>query len=1411
MRRFWIIALICLWPVFLIAQDDDRGFLQRTLEDALSDAGRDVRIIGFEGALSSVATLDELTIADDTGVWLTLRGVELDWARAALLRGRLEVTKLTADEILLARWPPSSDDGPSPEASGLALPDLPVSIEIGEVSADRLFLGAPILGTEAELSVAGSLGLAEGNGTLAIEAARIDGQDGRFAVSAGYDNTTEVLAADLTLSEGQGGLIATLAGLPGAPAIDLTLQGEAPLAGFTARLALATGGEDRLAGTLALTSTDPDTPPGRVFRANVRGDIAPLFLPGYQDFFGPDVVLSARGTQFASGRLALDDFEVSTAALDLTGALLLGEDGLPLRLDVEGQIGRPDGGPVRLPLSGAPTEVRSVTLDVGFDAAEGNRWTGEASLSGLNRPDFRAASMSLSGGGVINPGDAARVTAGFDFSAEQLDLTNAAAEEVLGEAVTGRAEIVWTRDQPLELEVFRIDGETYALNASGTVAPGNGDLTFAGDAGVRAADLSVFAGVAGRALGGAAQLAVSGSGDLLGGSFDLAIDGVTRDLKVDQPQADRVLAGEVTLDLRARRDETGLAFEGLELEGDRASITGSGALSSTAQALNLSARLLDIADLEPRLSGPVAVQVDAASEGGPWTGKAAANGLGADLAFDGTLSLDGDTPVLSGSAGGEIADLADFAQLLDRPISGEIRLLAEGTGTVDGQILDLKATVSGLDLAIGQPQADALLAGRSRLEMDGARGDGTLTLRRGVLSSPLATLDASGVLGGSQETIALTGEISDLAQVLGGLIGPATLSLAASRDGGAWTADASVEGSDNRLTYDGTVDLTGDVPALDGALEASLPDLSLLSPFVGRELSGALEVSATGSARADGSVFDMSAAARGEALRTGMADIDRLLAGTSTLIVDGARSAEAIDLRRVEIRSPLLTAEATGGVSGGVSTIEATARLADIAPFVPGFSGPATAEGTVTRDGDGALGLDIRATGPGGLTATVAGSAAPDVSTADLEIAGRAELALIDRFIAPRTIAGPAVFDLRLNGPLALSSLSGQASANGARLVDPGTGIVLEGIAASADLASARASVDVSGSVRGGGRFTIAGPVDLVAPNTGDLSVALRQVALTDPSLFETTVTGDLSMVGPLAGGARISGALSLGPTEIQVPSSGLSGTSEIPEITHIGEPAAVRATRARAGLLEAERSRSGGGGAVYPLDIRVSAENRIFVRGRGLDAELGGGLRVAGTTADIVPDGQFDLIRGRLDILGRRLNLTEGRIQLQGGLDPTLFFVAETEAEDVTVRIVIEGTASEPRISFLSSPELPEDEVLARLLFGRGVETLSPVQAAQLAAAVATLAGRGGGGIVNRLREDFGLDDLDVTTSDTGGTSLRVGSYISDNLYTDATIDSEGETEINLNLDVSSKLTVKGSVTSEGSTGIGIFFERDY
>lgn len=192
------------------------------------------------------------------------------------------------------------------------------------------------------------------------------------------------------------------------------------------------------------------------------------------------------------------------------------------------------------------------------------------------------------------------------------------------------------------------------------------------------------------------------------------------------------------------------------------------------------------------------------------------------------------------------------------------------------------------------------------------------------------------------------------------------------------------------------------------------------------------------------------------------------------------------------------------------------------------------------------------------------------------------------------------------------------------------------------------------------------------------------------------------------------------------------------------------------------------------------------------------------------MPSGQIELIRGNFDILGRRLALTKGIVTLQGDLTPYIEFASSTSTSDGTATIEIAGPLDAPEVDVYSDPERPAEEALAMLLFGNRFSELSPFVIAQMAASLAQLSGAGGDP-TKGLRDSTGVDTVDIGASAGGAARLGAGAYLSDNLYTDFTVNTEGDTEVNLNLDVTDSFTVRGTVDGRGETGLGMFFERDY
>ncbi|MCE8472578.1 translocation/assembly module TamB domain-containing protein, partial [Rhodovulum sulfidophilum] len=144
-----------------------------------------------------------------------------------------------------------------------------------------------------------------------------------------------------------------------------------------------------------------------------------------------------------------------------------------------------------------------------------------------------------------------------------------------------------------------------------------------------------------------------------------------------------------------------------------------------------------------------------------------------------------------------------------------------------------------------------------------------------------------------------------------------------------------------------------------------------------------------------------------------------------------------------------------------------------------------------------------------------------------------------------------AAYDLMLKGPLGLSALSGRATTSGARLSAPTLGAALTDIGGRVDLSGGRARLDLTGRL-GGGQVAVSGPITLSGAFPAELAIRLTRARLQDPTLYETSVDGSVTVTGPLTGGARIAGQLDVGRTEITVPSTGLGGGGELPEIDHL-------------------------------------------------------------------------------------------------------------------------------------------------------------------------------------------------------------------------------------------------------------------
>jgi translocation and assembly module TamB len=258
----------------------------------------------------------------------------------------------------------------------------------------------------------------------------------------------------------------------------------------------------------------------------------------------------------------------------------------------------------------------------------------------------------------------------------------------------------------------------------------------------------------------------------------------------------------------------------------------------------------------------------------------------------------------------------------------------------------------------------------------------------------------------------------------------------------------------------------------------------------------------------------------------------------------------------------------------------------------------------------------------------------------------------------------------------------------------------------------------------------------------------------------------------------------------------------------------------------------------IIGLDVSVEAPQEILVQGRGLDAEMGGDLKIGGTTDSPFVTGGFHLQRGTFSLATGRLNFSAGEVSFNGAglknkIDPTLDFTAQAAVGDTTAIMHITGLADAPVFDFTSNPPRPQDEIMALLLFGAPTQQLTPLQLAQVGAALASVSGVGGNGSLNplvKIQKSLGLDRLAIgagttntTTGADSGASIQAGRYISKRVYIEAKQSTAGTSQLEADIDLTKHLKLQtklgnGTASVQGTTpdndpgtSVGLRYQFEY
>lgn len=403
-------------------------------------------------------------------------------------------------------------------------------------------------------------------------------------------------------------------------------------------------------------------------------------------------------------------------------------------------------------------------------------------------------------------------------------------------------------------------------------------------------------------------------------------------------------------------------------------------------------------------------------------------------------------------------------------------------------------------------------------------------------------------------------------------------------------------------------------------------------------------------------------------------------------------------------------------------------------------------------------------------------------------------------------LTGPVSMAADASGSLTSPQIRGSLFSDNLRLQSALIGSDIVGIKLRGRFAGSQLDLtSISGRVANGGTIGGSGRVDLTnlgtrAPSI-DLRLAARNAQVLARDDMAAAVTGPMRIMSDGVSGT-IAGRLMIDSARWQLGRA--SAVAALPTI------------RTREINLAADIAPPRRAAVPWRFLIDATGADRIVVRGLGLDSEWGANIRLRGTTAKPAVFGEAGLVRGGYEFAGKRFEMSRGRIRFDGDSppDPRLDIAAEAEVTGLTARVSVTGTSLRPEIRFSSVPALPEEELLARLLFGTSIAKISAGEAVQLGAALNAL--RTGGGLdpINKLRAAIGLDRLRIVGADAAigrGTGIAAGKYLGRRVYAEIISDGRGYSATQIEFRVTSWLSLLASVSTIGRESANIRVSKDY
>lgn len=1434
-------VLLALLVVAFAYLDSDSGHKKiiSFIEDSMNTADSIIAISDIEGSLFSDLQISSVTLADKQGIWLEIQDIKATWSPASIFASTLHISEISASLVDLTRAPETPEEINEPDDQtpfSLTLPELPIDIIVENFSASKILIGETLADVSANFELSGALKLTDADGvTVKTNLINSESNQDNIRIDVSYPPEGSSLNVDMTLSAPAEGFFASLAGLMVAEDILAEVKGQGPINDWSGAIDLLLG-EKNISHTdvsfknaefdLSSEMTIDDLLPAEFaeigskptfFKLNMKpstvedkwdmttvinnhfmsvnaegtlnlnqpeifdqlnlflalNDVSPLeqiIAPAYVKPFNLNGVLTNVSSR-PQLLITFDDFTAGT--VDQIDAHLAGE----IKAELDDQIINITSTGKILSLSGSAVEAVKGLVEPGFT------WILDGSFDQNN--SLASLKQFILGNHFIEIGAEATFASSTGATAVDLDVT---VPDLSSISNAMDVNVGLTGDAKLTLSAVRSNND----------APLKADIAL--NTHNMALENALISELIGPAPKFKADIEQSTDGTLRLNEFALNSDHINlmaeSEISPDQQIRDAIFK------LSLKKLEQIKNLEGTSLSGN-IDVTGllSGNLENPSlqvetgfNALNVQG--LSLSDFTAKLTadnilGDIAATLESKSESnlGPFI-------LNARLAKeDEILSL----PNLNMSIGPYQAT-GSISLPPESPALGEIIIQtnAQDLDSMNSGTLDASINLSDENAAqkiILSANLENILLSLSETEL--------VSLKSGKITADMLLLE-------NNSRLTLAADISELMHPLL-QIADAQISADQTNDGFSYRTVAN--GTDSMPYH---IDLSGDLKVgqqyaqiltasmngsigetpisfehADGILLAG--DTITVPPFIlglgGGTISGSAEInSTTMKANIEADNADLTP------LRVLLQEFP--LAGhlNGTLDLDKSPGTIAVDFNfnLTDIEFSSQSGIYTEGMKFAVA-----GKLTDLSSDISG-----------TMSQDAIFAADFGAKIPLKIDPASFNAHLDEQETIAGHVNWKGEVASLWPIVnqPDHDLSGDLETILTVGGTLNEPDIDGKLTLSSGRYEHMLTGFVAGNIDMAATILDRNLKLDHF-SANDGEEGTIAATADIQVDQdldyTAQIDLSLASAKLVRQPELSITTSSELTFIRN-ADETSLKGDITVDNANIGAINAG-GPTIPTLEITEINSQGIVADKSEQVDELEP-----------IELDLNLRAPGQLFIRSFGLDSEWQADLEITGTSEDPILSGDASQIRGFFEFSGKRFDLTRGSFSFPGDSsnDPIIEIVAEHQLPDMTATIRVFGAASNPSLEMSSTPYLPENEVMARILFGTSVAQLTAVEAVQLAAAVHSLSNGGGQGLMGGIRRAIGVDRLSIDNdaSREYGTTITGGKYLTDNVYVEvSTAPATGQTATSVEVGLTRNLSLVTRRTLDNDNNLSIRWFWDY